>query len=609
VLRYRDVPIYSPENRRVNDDHRQESGRPVTNFAWVIDQTSCIGCHACTTACKSENEVPLGVNRTWVKYVERGTFPETRRDIAVLRCNHCADAPCVKVCPTTAMFKRADGIVDFDTSRCIGCKACIQACPYDAIYIDPEEHVAEKCNFCAHRVDEGLLPACVVVCPTESLIFGDIEDPASRAAQVIASRPTTVRRPEQGTRPQAYYVGASPAALDPLAPVHGDRYMWADRRTGGAKDYTSALAAMGSTGERGRSSLAGTHLPVIAGGPAPLGAPRGPEIPAPPPAPTAGSVPEAVTAGPAAWHGPVDPDLTRPGTRVAYDVFHPRPWGWKVALYLWTKGIGAGAFGLIFLAAALGLAPVDQLTRVVAATIALAGVGLTTVLLVADLKRPERFLSILYRPQRRSWLAIGAFILVGYSGLLGLWWLGTLAGIDDGMLTALGWPAFGLAVMTALYSMFLLRQCEARDLWQRPVVGVVLIAQATILGAAALIPALLVLDAPAALVDVAAAALLAGGGVNLVALLAGEAFASHPTANARAAAHLLVRGPFGGAFWIGGVTLGGILPLVVGGAWLAVSVAGAAAAPILLAAGLAAAAGLLWYELGFITAGQAVPIS
>jgi Fe-S-cluster-containing dehydrogenase component/formate-dependent nitrite reductase membrane component NrfD len=579
----------------------------VTNFAWVIDQTSCIGCHACTTACKSENEVPLGVNRTWVKYVERGTFPETRRDIAVLRCNHCADAPCVKVCPTTAMFKRADGIVDFDTSRCIGCKACIQACPYDAIYIDPEEHVAEKCNFCSHRVDKGLLPACVVVCPTESLIFGDIENPASRAAQIIASRPTTVRRPEQGTRPQAYYVGASPVALDPLAPAHGDRYMWADRQTGGAKDHTSELAALGPTRESGRSSLAGTLLPVISGGPAALGAPRGPGIAAPPMAAASGVTPDE--AGPAAWYGPVDPELTRPGTRVAYDVFHPRPWGWKVALYLWTKGIGAGAFGLIFLTVALGLAPVDQLTRVVAATIALAGVGLTTVLLVADLKRPERFLSILYRPQRRSWLAIGAFILVGYSGLLGLWWLGTLVGMDDGVLTALGWPAFGLAVMTALYTMFLLRQCEARDLWQRPVVGVVLIAQSTILGAATLIPALLVLDAPAALVEVAAAALFGGGALNLVALLTGEAFAEHPTANARAAAHLLVRGPFGGAFWIGGVTLGGILPVVAGGAWVGLAVAGAAAAPILLAAGVAAAVGLLWYELGFITAGQAVPIS
>jgi Fe-S-cluster-containing dehydrogenase component/formate-dependent nitrite reductase membrane component NrfD len=589
----------------------------VTNFAWVIDQTSCIGCHACTTACKSENDVPLGVNRTWVKYVESGTFPESRRDIAVLRCNHCDEPPCVEVCPTTAMFKRPDGIVDFDTGRCIGCKACMQACPYDAIYIDPEQHVAEKCNFCSHRVDEGLLPACVVVCPTESLIFGDIENPASRAAQIIASRPTTVRRPEQGTRPQAYYVGAADIALDPLAPVHEIRYMWADRLTGGGADFTKDREPTGRDDARpARPSLAGTPLPVINGGPSGLGALRGPEIampaltPVSPIAPAAGRTINAVVmSARAVMPSPPDPAPTRPGTRVAYDVFHPRPWGWKVALYLWTKGIGAGAFGLVFLAGALGLAPVDQLTRVVIATISLSGVGLTALLLVADLKRPERFLSIRLRPQRRSWLAIGAFILTGYSGLLGLWWLGALLDLDDRLLTALGWPAFALAVMTALYTMFLLRQCEARDLWQQPVTGVVLVAQATVLGAASVIVAVTALGGGRVLLDVGAAALLAGGGVNLAALVFGEALASHPTSNGRAAAHLLVRGPLASSFWVGGVVLGGLVPAVVGAMWLGLATVGVAAAPFLVGAGVAASIGLLWYELGFITAGQAVPIS
>ena len=601
----------------------------MTSFAWVIDQNSCIGCHACTTACKAENDVPLGVNRTWVKYVESGTFPETRRDIAVMRCNHCEEPPCVEVCPTTAMFKRPDGIVDFDTSRCIGCKACIQACPYDAIYIDPEEHVAEKCNFCSHRVDQGLLPACVVVCPTESLIFGDIENPASRASQILASKVTTVRRPEQGTRPQAFYVGASPVALDPLAATHEDRYMWSDRQTGGAKDFTANLgpdvaAAARSTvaaTAAARPSLRGTQLtvlaspsPRLASAPAPaLGAMRGPGIGALAPA-TAGQErrpagawtldDHGIMASPAAIAGP-----ERPAARVAYDVFHPRPWGWKVALYLWTKGIGAGAFGLIFVAVGLGLAPVDQLTRLVAAFISLAGVGLTTVLLVADLKRPERFLSILYRPQRRSWLAIGAFILIGYSGLLGLWWLGTLLGVDEGALTLLGWPTLVLAVSSALYTMFLLRQCEARDLWQRPITGVVLIAQATILGAAALLPVLVVLGAEGSLMSVAAGALLLGGGLNLVALVFGEAMASHPTANGRAAAHLLTAGPFAGPFWIGGVVLGGVVPVLVVISWFVASAAGSPAGVGLVLAGASAAAGLLWYELGFIAAGQAVPIS
>ena len=95
----------------------------------VLDQTRCIGCHACTTICKSENEVPLGVTRTYVKSVDVGVFPQVRRAFQVTRCNQCTDAPCVAACPTGAMFKRKDGIVDFDKKICIGCKACMAACP------------------------------------------------------------------------------------------------------------------------------------------------------------------------------------------------------------------------------------------------------------------------------------------------------------------------------------------------------------------------------------------------------------------------------------------------------------------------------------------------
>ena len=563
----------------------------MANFAWVIDQTSCIGCHACTTACKSENEVPLGVNRTWLKYVETGTFPATRRQIAVLRCNHCAKPPCVEVCPTRAMFQRPDGIVDFDTDRCIGCKACLQACPYDAIYIDPQEHVAEKCNFCAHRVDRGLLPACVVVCPTESLVFGDLDDPGSRASWLVSSRPTTVRRPDQGTRPKAFYLGAGDATLDPLAAVHEDAYMWAERRSGGAKDHTAAIAGWATTvgevdlvtvarqragsgsGASGASVALPVPLPVIS-----LGASGGPRP------------------------GPRQAEQRMPKARVAYDVFHPRPWGWKVALYLWTKGIGAGAFALVFLAAALGLATVSRELGLVAALVSLAGVGVTTALLVWDLKRPERFWTILIRPQLRSWLAIGAFVLTAYSGLLALWFVGTWFELDAAPLTILGWPTAVLAALSALYSAFLLGQCEARDLWQNPVLGIVLLAQATILGAAALLVTSAALGGPDDIVAFGRIALLGGALVNGVALVLGEALAEHTTTNARAAAHLLVRGPFRGQFWIGGVALGGLIPVVA--AFIVPATVGA-----LAVVGLVAAGGLLWYELGFIAAGQAVPIS
>ncbi len=172
----------------------------MANFGFVIDNRKCIGCHACTVACKAEHDDPLGVHKTWVKYVEKGEFPDTRRLFSVMRCNHCADAPCVEICPTTALFTRSDGIVDFDARRCIGCKACMQACPYDALYIDPRTETAAKCNFCSHRVDMGREPACVTVCPAEAIVAGDLDDPESKISRLLAQVPSRARKPESTSR-------------------------------------------------------------------------------------------------------------------------------------------------------------------------------------------------------------------------------------------------------------------------------------------------------------------------------------------------------------------------------------------------------------------------
>ncbi|MEM8885952.1 MAG: 4Fe-4S dicluster domain-containing protein [Planctomycetota bacterium] len=189
-------------------------------WGFVLEQESCIGCHACTVGCKAENDVPLGSFRTWVKWIETGQYPETERHAAILRCNHCTDAPCVTICPTIALHKRDDGIVDLDADRCIGCASCMQACPYDAIHIDPREGTAAKCHFCAHRLEVGLAPSCVSVCPEQAIKVVDLDDPETRAE--LARRKAEVRKPERGTRPQTYYTGAHAATLDPLA-VDGTR--------------------------------------------------------------------------------------------------------------------------------------------------------------------------------------------------------------------------------------------------------------------------------------------------------------------------------------------------------------------------------------------------
>ena len=216
----------------------------MTRLGFVLDQRTCIGCHACTVACKVEHGVELGVFRTWVKYIETGTFPDARRRFSVMRCNQCTDAPCVEICPVTALYKREDGIVDFDPERCIGCKACLNGCPYDALYIDPGSHTAAKCNFCAHRVDQELKPSCEIVCPTHAIISGDLDDPESEVSLLLETVPSAVRAPEQGTGPNVFYLGSEEASIDPLAVAQGQAYL--TEISASQQEKLAPLAAEGS---------------------------------------------------------------------------------------------------------------------------------------------------------------------------------------------------------------------------------------------------------------------------------------------------------------------------------------------------------------------------
>jgi len=191
----------------------------MPNYGFAIDLRKCIGCHACTIACKAEHQIPVGVNRCWVKTVEKGSFPDTRRFFFPVLCNQCTDAPCVRICPTNALFRRRDGIVDLNGGSCIGCRACMEACPYDQLFIDPNTRTAEKCNFCANRVENRLLPSCVSVCPTECRIFGDLDDPTSEVSRIVQREAFTVRKPEKGTGPKVFYIAAEESAIRPEASV------------------------------------------------------------------------------------------------------------------------------------------------------------------------------------------------------------------------------------------------------------------------------------------------------------------------------------------------------------------------------------------------------
>jgi Fe-S-cluster-containing dehydrogenase component/formate-dependent nitrite reductase membrane component NrfD len=462
---------------------------PAPRWGKVIDHTRCIGCHACSTACKSENEVPLGVYRTYVKAVDVGLFPQARRAFQVTRCNQCQHAPCVAACPTSAMFQRPDGIVDFDKSICIGCKACMAACPYDAIFINPDDHSAEKCNFCAHRLDVGLEPACVVVCPTEAILVGDLRDPESKVARAVGRQAVTVRRPEKDTRPKLFYVGAHQATLDPLAARRPDGGLYAWSEQGGEAASPHGLAS----GHPGAGVSSAAAL-------------------------------------------------------LAYDVPHRIPWDWKVSLYTVTKAVAAGAYLVPLLLVLLGLVPTTSgLWTLAPPVVGLLFLGITGGLLIADLDHPWRFWMLLVRPQWRSWLVRGAVVLMVYGAVLAAHLYAALH--LPRMLLPLAFAGAPAALATAVYTAWLFAQAKARDLWQSPLLPAHFAVEAIAAGAAALTLAAVVVET-AAIVPLSTVLLLAL--VAHLLLVAGEVALPHVTAHARLAVHEMTSGRYR-RFFRGGV--------------------------------------------------------
>ena len=396
----------------------------MTRLGFVLDSGTCIGCHACTVACKSEHDVPLGVNRTWLKYVETGSFPETDRSFSVMRCNHCQDAPCMEICPTSALYRADNGVVDFNDADCIGCKGCMNACPYDAIYINPATSTAHKCNFCNHRVTEGLEPACVIVCPTQAIRVGDLDDPESEISLLHSSGTGSVRSPEQNTNPGVIYRNANLTSLDPLASsIRSDGMIWSDT----IDSHPSAT-------------------------------------------------PVSLAAAPNRADGH---DMGR----TVYTTMHPATWGSMVSGYLVTKAVAAGVMLMATLLVLMGHGGNQAAVGVVPPMVAGAFLAATGALLVGDLKQPGRFHYLITRGNWSSWLVKGAYVLTGFAATLAAWLVAGLAGAG-GSLPVLAVPTVALALGTAGYTAFLFGQCEGRDLWQEPLLLPVLLTQAVVAGGA-----------------------------------------------------------------------------------------------------------------------------
>ncbi len=383
----------------------------------------------------------------------------------------------------------------------------------------------------------SLEPACVIVCPTQAILAGDLDNPASKVSRTIANKKVSVRKPQKGTQPKLFYVGIEGDLLEPTRISRKDTYFAADRR-----DEPVDI-----------SKDDGINL--------------------------AGSL-----------------------AREVYDVAHRERWGWKIAAYLWTKAIAAGALlvAAVLLSFAGQSAPV--LLSIVCPAVALVALAVTSALLIFDLKRPDRFFYLITKPNFRSWLVIGSYFLMGY-GAFAVAWL--LCGIFLGSVpVAVQWLAAAFAIASACYSAFLFAQAKGRDFWQSPLFLWHLLVQALTAGSATILIAGYFIDIPLEIRNTTILILLISLIVSL-AMIMGEISLPHVSEDVRIATQALINGKLSGRFWGLVVSLGLLVPIICGtiGYWSATSDLFSIAAAAL------ALAGLWWFEDIWIQAGQLPPLS
>jgi formate-dependent nitrite reductase membrane component NrfD len=373
------------------------------------------------------------------------------------------------------------------------------------------------------------------VCPTQAILSGDLDDPTTEISRRIALEKVSVRKPEKGTRPKLFYAGVDGDLLNPTMMEPQASHFWAEKGPG------EDLYALQS----------------------------------------------------------VNPERPIPGAaREVYDVPHAMPWGKKIASYLWTKSIASGVLLVAALLLNMGFDHEILTLQLASPALALIFLAITMFLLIVDLKRPGRFLYILTKPNFRSWLVLGGYILFAYGLLAALWLFYGL--IKDSVAPWLFWSSALLALASAGYSAFLFGQAKGRDLWQSPLLFWHLVIQAIASGSAALL-----LISP--LTQVSVALFLALGqflAISLFLMLAiilGELLLGHGSEDLVRATALLTRGALGKQFWLLVVGVGTVLPL------------GLILWPVhlfsYLAAALLALTGLWYYEHLWIKAGQAVPLS
>lgn len=538
-------------------------------YGFIIDNRKCIGCHACTVACKAEHDVPVGVNRTWVKQVEKGTFPDTRRIFSVMRCNHCTDAPCVEICPVEALYYREDGIVDFDNRRCIGCKSCMQACPYDALYINPENNTAAKCNYCAHRIDIGLEPACVNVCPEHAIISGDMDNPDSEISELLSRQQVTARKTAKGTSPNLFYINGDEASLNPVATPKDGNYFWSSQSRG-VGHFAKAAEKYSYSNEDVISTLLEASERNVSESDRPVKS--------------------------------VELLMGKQKTKRIYDAPDKGIlWGWEVPGYVLTKAISSGAFMVYFLGLVMGWGVESPAMLWGTLITSIVFLGLTGLLLVMDLDRPDRFLNVLLRPQWNSWLVKGGYSISVYGGLLTAFGVLKWFGLDS-IAMPIGWLTFVFTIIVSVYTAFLFAQAKGRDFWQSPAMAFHMLGHSVLAGTAALALLGFVFGQLDAWSSYLATAFMIFIPVNL-AILAVELMTTHPTKEAKNTVKMIISGRYKTKFWLGVITFGNILPLLI------LLLGGTAGTIIIPVVSVILLIGILFNEQIWVEAPQRIPLS
>ena len=338
----------------------------------------------------------------------------------------------------------------------------MQACPYDALYIDPNKGTAAKCNYCAHRIEHSYEPACVIVCPTESIVSGDLDDPNSAISNLVASHETTVRKPHSGAVPNLYYIDASEEMLDPYATEVTGSGMWTEQAFG-----------VGHFAKYADSRLDGAD--------------------------TTSMLVQLALEKKAKQSPPRDQAIIRDvmnrlseetgGAKRSYD--QPSKgvlWGWEVSTYIWTKGIAAGTYVVAVLAMLSGMVEMSDELWTITISVGIVFLAITGLLLVIDLDRPERFLYVMLRPNWDSWLVKGAYILSAYGGVLALSAGVIILDLDRSLIAYLAIAGLPLALLTGVYTAWLLMQAKGRSWSEDSLLPVKFLIETIAIGAAVFIP-------------------------------------------------------------------------------------------------------------------------